>query len=196
MHNNIFHYLFIYRETRNNVIRFVVLLGLIMCSNFVFIQAQTSYPVPAKNKNMLFYLQRTFNRNTIVFELNRKKDNTLDTINPVKLYWIRYEEDSQKADLTAFQRIIFGFKCIPTNKAKTSFLLVNKKIEKLKINLEKSDVDDYKAYMKINNQKTELERVFIKTEENRIGMSVVVKYIEVTGISTENKKRNSERIIP
>ena len=89
-----------------NVIRFSVFLGLMLCSNFVFIQAQTVYPVPAKNKNMLFYLQRTFNRNTIVFELNRMKDNTLDTINPVKLHWIRYEEDSQKADLTAFQRII------------------------------------------------------------------------------------------
>ena len=37
--------------------------------------------------------------------------------------------------------------------------------------------------MNINNQKTELERVFIKTEENSIGLSINVKYIEVSGIS-------------
>ncbi len=179
-----------------NIIRFLVLLGLILSSNIGFIQAQTSYPVPAKNKDMLFYLQRTFNRNTIVFELNRMKDNTLDTINPVKLHWIRYEENSQKANLTGLQRMIFGLKCIPTNKTNTSYLLVNKKIGKLKINLERINLDDYKAFMKINNQKTELERIFIKTEENGMGMSVIVKYIEVTGISTESKKRNSERLIP
>ncbi len=190
-----FRFIFIFRNTRFDGIRFFVLIGIIFSFNFVSVQAQASYPVPAKDKDMLFYLQRTFNRNTIVFELNRKKDNTLDTITPVNLHWIRYEENGQKANLTTIQRIVFGLKCIPTNKTKTSFLLVNKKIEKMKINLEKSNSEDYKAFMKINNQKTELERIYTKTEENGIGMSVIVKYIEVTGISTEIKKRNPERIL-
>ena len=191
-----FQPLFVFRNTRFNSIKFSILLVTIFCSNFVPVRAQVSYPVPAKSKDMLFYLQRTFNRNTIVFELNRKEDNTLDLTNPVKLHWIRYEENSQDMNLTKVQRMIFGFKCIPTNKTNTSFLLVNKKIDKLKINLEKTNSADYKAFMKINNQKTELESIFIRTEENGLGMSVKVKYVEVTGISTESKKRNSERILP
>ena len=192
---NMFQYLFIFIPAKLNRISLCVFLIVLLSSNIVFVYAQTSYPVPAANKNMLFYLQRTFNKNTIVFELNWLKNNTLNLANPVNTYWIRYEENSQKADLTKIQQMLFGLKCIPINNSNSSFLLVNKKIEKLKIKLEKSNAGDYKAFMNINNQKSELERVFIKTEENSIGLSVNVKYIEVSGISTENRKQNTERIL-
>lgn len=187
--------LFFLKNTRLKGLRFFILFGIIVCSNSVSVQAQVSYPVPAKGKNMLFYLQRNFNKNTIVFELNKNEKNTLDATHPIKMYWIRYEENSQKADLTSIQQMVFGLKCIPTNSTKTSFLLVNKKIENLKINLEKTNLGDYKAFMNINNQKTELERVFIKTEENSIGLSINVKYIEVSGISSISNKKNVERIL-
>lgn len=185
----------VFRNIKCKVVRFFVLFGIIMYSNTVSVQAQVSYPVPTKGKNMLFYLQRTFNKNTIVFELNKDENNTLNATHPIKMYWIRYEENNQKADLTSVQQMVFGLKCIPTNSTKTTFLLVNRKIEKLKINLEKTNLGDYKAFMNINNQKTELERVFIKTEENSIGLSINVKYIEVSGISSISNKKNVERIL-
>ena len=62
------------------------------------------YPVPPLNSQRLFYLQRTPNVNTIVYDLNLTNDGKLNTVEPVKAYWIRYAENGQKQDLNYIQR--------------------------------------------------------------------------------------------
>ncbi|MBK7628755.1 MAG: DUF4833 domain-containing protein [Bacteroidales bacterium] len=54
---------------------------------------------------------------------------------------------------------------------------------------------NYKAYSEINNQLSELESVFIKATNNPLGIPISFEYIEISGISTENGKKNTERII-
>ena len=95
--------------------KYHLLTGTLLIINLHVTQAQTSYPLPQKTEEMLFYLQRSFNY--------------------------------------------------------------------------------YRAYSEINNQLTELESIFIKATNNPLGIPISFEYIEVSGISTENGKKNTERII-
>ena len=133
-------------------------------------------------------------KNTIIFEIVMLADKKLNSEKPVKMHWIRYEEDSRIAELSFIQRKILGLKCISIDETKSSFLLINNKISKLKIIVKKSSAGNYRAYLSINNQLTELERVFIKASNNPLGMPISFEYIEVSGISTESGKTNTERI--
>ena len=159
--------------------KYHLLTGILLIVNLNVIQAQTSYPVPQKTDKMLFYLQRSFNKNTIIFETENLADNKLNRERPVKMYWIRYEEDSRITELSFIQRKIFGLKCTPIDETKSSFLLINNRISKLKIIVKESSLGNYKAYLVINNQLTVLERVFIKSTNNPLGMPISFEYIEV-----------------
>jgi hypothetical protein len=61
------------------------------------------FPVPSGNPNQLFFLQRSQNTNTVVYELNIK-NGVLDSVAPVHIFWICYAEKSQKEELTNLQR--------------------------------------------------------------------------------------------
>ena len=174
--------------------KYHLLTGFLFIFNLHVTQAQVFYPVPQRTENMLFYLQRSFNKNTIIFETEILADNKLNSEKPVKMYWIRYEEDSCVEELSFIQRKAFGLKCISIDETESSFLLINSKISKLKIIVKKSPSGNYRAYLIINNQLTELERVFIKASNNIFGMPISFEYIEVSGISTESGKTNIERI--
>lgn len=66
-------------------------------------------PAPAANKNMLFYLQRTIDINTLVYEINYKANGQIDKNRPVKIYWIRYTEGGKTAPLSYAQnRFAYG----------------------------------------------------------------------------------------
>ena len=175
--------------------KYHLLTGFLLIINLHAIQAQTSYPLPPKTDKMLFYLQRSFNKNTIIFETEFSADNILNSERPVKMYWKRYEEDGRIAELSFIQRKIFGLKCTPIDETKSSFLLVNNRFRRFEIIVKKSITGNYRAYSEINNQLTELESVFIKATNNPLGIPISFEYIEVSGISTENGKKNTERIM-
>jgi hypothetical protein len=175
--------------------KYHLLTGILLIINLHVTQAQTYYPLPPKTDKMLFYLQRSFNKNTIIFESEILSDNKLNGETPVKMYWIRYEEDGRIAELSFIQRKIFGLKCTSIDETKSSFLLVNSRFSRLEIIVKKSITGNYRAYSEINNQLTELESVFIKAHNNPLGIPISFEYIEVSGISTENGKKNTERII-
>ena len=71
----------------------------------------TSYPVPPKTNELLFYIQRNHNTNTIVYDAQYDKNGKLNENNPIVVYWIRYEEDGQKIPLRNVEkRFAYGVK--------------------------------------------------------------------------------------
>jgi hypothetical protein len=169
------------------------LIGFLSILNGFVANAQAGYPVPQRTDKMLFYLQRSHNKNTIVYDLNTLPNGSLDKDDPVKMHWIRFEEGGRKADLSFIQRKAFGVKCKATDNAKTSFVLKFNNFNKRDMLLAKTAAG-YKALIKIANETAELESVFIKAENNALGMPLSFKYIELSGISIKTKKKISERI--
>jgi hypothetical protein len=175
--------------------KYHLITGILLIVSLYVSQAQTTYPMPQKTDKMLFYLQRSFNKNTIIFETEMLGNNKLNSERPVKMHWIRYEEDGRIAELSFIQRKIFGMKCTPIDDERSSFLLINSRISILKIIVKESSLGHYKAYLEINKQITELERVFIKASNNHLGIPILFEYIEVSGILTESGELNIERTI-
>lgn len=155
--------------------------------------AQAGYPVPQRTNKMLFYLQRSHNKNTIVYDLNTLPNGTLDKDQPIKMHWIRFEEGGRVADLSFIQRRAFGVKCKPADKAENSFIVKFNNFNKRDMLLAKTS-GGYRALIKIANETAELESVYIQAQNNALGMPLSFKYIELSGISIRTKKKLSERI--
>ena len=70
-------------------------------------------PVP-DDPGQVFYLQRSTNRNTIIYAAQFDADGNLDPRNPLSVYWRRFEEDGQAQALTFEQRTFaFGVRVRP-----------------------------------------------------------------------------------
>ena len=174
--------------------RYFACLSILLVSNQCFGNNHESYPVPQKTNKLLFYLQRSHNKNTIVYELNTLPDGTLDVKNPIKVSWIRFEEGGKRAELSFIQRRAFGVKCRLADKSDNSFIVQFNNFNKRDIRLVKTATGTYCALMKINNEAAELEDVFIKAENNAIGLPISFKYMDVYGISQKDRKPVYERI--
>jgi len=120
-------------------------------------------PVPKNIKNLLFYVQRDPNTNTVIYELNQTPDGKLNEKEPVKIYWIRYAEKGVRQDLNYFQRkLAYGInvKKITPQDYELRFVCY----PKLVLNLAKDKNGIYHVYSNINQKKAILNRVFVRIQ--------------------------------
>jgi hypothetical protein len=174
---------------------FTIALLSIICSSSLLVNAQENYPVPVKTDRMLFYLQRSFNRNTIIYDLNRLPDGSVNPKKPVNIYWIRYQDDGRKAELSYLQNKAFGIRCKVSDRGESGFIMHFNYFDKREILLSKTNTGDYKAFVNINHEMAELVSAFIKSESNSSGMPQSFKFLEFHGISVMTGKLISEKIM-
>ncbi|MBG6233936.1 phosphatidylglycerophosphate synthase [Pedobacter sp. CAN_A7] len=152
-----------------------------------------AFPTPKGIKNQLFYLQRDPNTNTIICELNVGDDGEVIKDNPIKVYWIRYQDNKEKKDLNYIQRkFAYGMEseAIGNNRYKLHFV----SYKKFPLYLMKSSVDNkYHVYVTANNKKIQLERIFLRIEGGTFWVPNV-KYVELKGINQANGAPIVERI--
>jgi hypothetical protein len=156
-----------------------------------------TFPVPPKTDKLLFYVQRTFNINTIVYELNVDKNNNLNELEPVHIYWIRYAADAAKEELSYIQRkYAYGLNAICIDKEKQTYKLNFVSYKKRDIYLIKSTVNkQYHACMTINGKLSYVDKIFAKIEGGSYWVPHVA-YIEVQGKDIGTGHHVSEKIIP
>jgi phosphatidylglycerophosphate synthase len=152
------------------------------------------FPVPNNIPHMLFYMQRTPNINTIIYDLNIQKDGTLDTDEPVSVYWMRYADGGEKKDLNYIQRkFAYGIKVKSLGNDK--YLLRSVAYAKKEMYLMKSAAGDYHVYAKIGNTMAILNRIYLQIEGGTFWFPNVV-YIELKGIDPASGKEIKEQIKP
>ena len=164
----------------------VVLCGLLS----LYGAAQEGFPVPAGNANQLFYLQRTSNTNTIVYELNYKK-GILDESNPVHVFWIRYAEKGQRAELSWIQRV-FAYGIKTKQLADSSYRIRLVSYAGYSMYLKKGADNKYRLYAPINGKLMILNRIFVKITGGSM-WSPDIEYFEVSGTDPANGKPVAER---
>ncbi|MET3114421.1 phosphatidylglycerophosphate synthase [Pedobacter sp. CG_S7] len=151
------------------------------------------FPTPKGIKNQLFYLQRDPNTNTIIYELNMDTKGKIITKDPVKVYWMRYQDNGEKKDLNYIQRkFAYGIesKALGNNQYQLNFV----SYKKFPMYLLKSEIDNkYHIYVMANNKKMLLEKVFVRIEGGTFWVPNV-KYVELRGINSKNNAIITERI--
>ena len=146
-------------------------------------QDSLRFPTPTGNPNQLFFLQRTQNINTIVYELNMK-NGVMDTTDPVHIFWICYAEKSQKEELTGVQRkYAYGLatKCLSKDHYELRFL-ANKKYA---VELSKGPDNKYHVYGLISNKQAILSKIYLQIHGGTV-FSPHIEYVILTGIDSDS----------
>lgn len=173
----------------------VYTLLAILCSSFI--QKDDTFPVPTGISNMLFYVQRSINKNTIIYELNVNAKDELNEDEPIKIYWINYSGKSDKESLNYIQRkYAYGIesKLIDADKKTFSFNFVSYK--KKQLFLIKSPVDKkYKVFSYFNNKFVIVNHIYIHIEGGAF-WTPKIKYIDVSVKDPAKNEEYVERVIP
>ncbi len=153
------------------------------------------FPTPPDAENRLFYIQRSSNTNTILYDANFTTDKKLDPKNPVHTYWIRYTDGGKKQELTNIQRTLaYGLHTSPikgeTNAYEGHFLAYRKRRFIVKQDAKGEAI----ALFPINGKMQILKKVFVKVDES--GMMPSVIYVELWGKDVATGKEVYERFKP
>ncbi|HQV75172.1 MAG: DUF4833 domain-containing protein [Flavobacteriales bacterium] len=141
--------------------------------------------------NMLFYIQRSVNENTIIYALKLKPDGSINSKDPVDVYWRRYQEDGRREELDFVQRtFVYGLRTKD----------LGDKIELRCIGFDKMPVYVYKngagtaarhAMVVVNEKLMLLDRVFIQINGGTYWFPNV-EYAEFSGSDPVNGAPISE----
>ncbi len=153
-----------------------------------------SIPLPCpKGSNLLFYLQRDPDANTVIYELNFKKDGSLHPENPVSGSWIRYSEQGQHKELNSIEKkFAYGVQSKALGKDEYEIRLAAYK--KLPMYLKRSASDKkYRVYVLVENKQLLLKRVFVRVKGGSFWFPKV-KYIDLFGTDALSGKKLMHRI--
>jgi len=155
--------------------------------------AVDTFPIPPRNANSLFYLQRTPNINTIICELN-EKDGRLDKDEPVHVLWIRYTEHRQRQELSFIQRhFAYGLKEKDLGNDVYELRFVS--FKNLTLYLMKSPADNRPhVFTTITGRQAILNRIYVKIDPGGTFWSPNVEYLELKGVDSVSGKELIQRI--
>jgi hypothetical protein len=62
------------------------------------------FPVPPDRPTLVFFLQRSMNANTIVYEAALRPDGAIDDRAPLAAYWLRFNDAGERRELSFVER--------------------------------------------------------------------------------------------
>lgn len=157
-----------------NKIRYTLIISLIFSffSFTVIKQNEESvfdgYPTPT-DKNMLFYIQKSFNTNAVVYTANIGRDGKLDPIEPVKVFWRRYQEDGRKRALKYLEKkFAFGINLKTVKGKENAYVFTLVSLKELKFYVTQDKHGHAKIATTIANRPAKLNRVFVNAEWRKV----------------------------
>jgi hypothetical protein len=153
------------------------------------------FPTPPDTPIRLFYIQRSNNSNTVLYDANILKNNALNAKDPVHSYWVKYADGGKYEELSTIQRTLaYG---LHTNKIKDApntyegyFFGYRKRKFIVKIDKEKGPI----ALFPINGKMQILEHVWVQVEE--AGLTPKIPYIELFGKDVKTGIAVYEKFVP
>ena len=148
----------------------------------------------AASVSRLFYVQRSANANTIVYELKLGSNGLPDEDEPVHPYWIRYTEGGKREDLNYIQRkFAYGVNAKALGNGKYDIRFVSYK--KFPLTLMKGTDGKYHIFATISQRQFIVNRIFVKIEGGSFWVPNV-RYVEFKGTDPANGKEVTERFKP
>jgi hypothetical protein len=146
------------------------------------------------SKHKLFNIERSKDKNEIVYEVNYLSNGTLNLEEPVKSYWIKHESNDKVEPLTWIQRnYAYGLKFITKDKNQVTFQFVS--YNKRTFTLKKDHSNQYKVYVNSNGKEVELKKIFIQIDGGTFWVPNVSR-IELHSFDYRIKKQEIEIINP
>ncbi len=152
------------------------------------------FPEPERTQKLLFYIQRSLNQNTIIYDANFDKKGLLDIKNPIDVYWIRYDEEGQKMPLRFFEKqFAFGVNCEKLINSEYDYKVTIAAWSERVIYIKQISPFKVIALVNIKGIFSILEHVFIGSDTD--GRLTRAEYIEIYGLAQKTLTKNYERIL-
>ena len=157
----------------------------------------SSFPQPEGIDNLLFYIQRAKDINTIIYQLNTRDDGSLVEDNPINAYWIRYAEDNRKMPLTTIQKkFAYGVKVKLIDKINKIYQFSFVSYKKRTFLLKQSQTDKkFHVYGRVNDKIVEIDNLFVNIQGGSFWFPKI-EYVAINGKDTKNDTKLVEKIIP
>lgn len=179
------------------MIKLFSLLTSVLCATIAFAQnplpGNRSWPVPDV-PDLLFYIQRDPDANTVVYTLNTDKSGLVNQKDPIHIFWIKYTEGGVHEPLNILQKdLAYGLSVKPVGHEQYRLKAVA--YPKIDMFLQKDKDKKYRVQLTLDSQKCILKRIFIHI----VGGSHLhpdVAYLEFHGTEMDTGKLVTEKIFP
>jgi hypothetical protein len=144
--------------------------------------------------NVMFYIQKNTNPNTIVYALKLGADGKINPDDPMEVFWRRYQEDGARKKLAWLEKTFafdFKIKAIDGKENTYVFSLIAMKNKKLYVTQTKSGKPN--VFMKIAGKTARLERIYVMVDDSN--MIQRVNSMELFGRDYKTGKLVYEKII-
>jgi len=156
-------------------------------------QTPLVFPVPAGISNQLFYLQRDPNTNTVIYQLNLTSAGRIDEQEPIRVFWLRYQEQGQRQELSFIQRK-FAYGLTAQKIAPDKYVLKFAAYNKVPLYLMRSGVDNaFHVVAVLATKQIVLTRVYVRIEGGTFWVPNV-RYIELKGWNAATHEPVVERL--
>lgn len=137
------------------------------------------YPTPT-DKNMVFYIQKSFNTNAVVYTANIGKDGKLDANEPIKYFWRRYQENGEIKELKFLEKqFAFGINVKKIKSKENAYVFTLVSLKDMKLYLTQNKNGEPIVSTIIAGKPALLKRVFVTAEH--VSLLPKVFYIEIYG---------------
>jgi len=153
------------------------------------------YPVPPADERRLFYLQRSSNSNTVVYDANLVAPGRLDPERPIDVYWLRYNSTGERKRLSFAERsFAYGVSVAPAEATPGGFLARVVALPQRPFRVFIDEAGKIQAIMELDGRPVRLESVYLELAGG--GLLPDVRHIEVFGVELATGRPIHERIIP
>lgn len=139
------------------------------------------YPIPEKSDNLLFYIQRNHNLNTVIYNINKDSDGFINENQPISVMWKRYDEAGEITQLSFMQnKLAYGYESCKINNHSFQFHFVSYPSLKFYLGPKKNT---YGVYCHLDGKCVLLSNIYVHADE--FGLFPEVKFIELYGMTVE-----------
>ncbi|KXK37601.1 MAG: CDP-alcohol phosphatidyltransferase [Bacteroidetes bacterium OLB9] len=140
----------------------------------------THYPIVEDYDELLFYIQRSQNYNTVIYEINMLPGHTLNLNKPISISWLKHTngEFEDKQPLNYIQKkLAYGYQHRIISEDLIEFRIVS--CEALRFFIAKNKNNRFRVFFNDNGENIELISVFVYAED--LGVFPQVKSAEIFG---------------
>jgi hypothetical protein len=158
----------------------------------IILFASTEGWASCDKRDPLFKIERSKNKHIVQYDACLLKDNNISDSDPVDAYWIL--ANGQKEELNVLEsKQAYGIES-KEKLGENKFRILLAALKEREIIIQKMK-GDYKALVRINGKLSILERVYVKSEEQALGLPKV-HYIDLSGRILQTSRPVKERITP
>jgi hypothetical protein len=138
------------------------------------------YPVLDDYPELLFYIQRNQNINTVIYETNLMAGNVLNLNDPIKISWVHFDDNGEKTiqELNYIQKkLAYGYHHKAISNELIEFRFVS--YSQMVFYLAKDKYNKFRVFTKFGNSRMEISHIYIYAED--LGVFPQVKFVEFFG---------------